>query len=65
MTPLDLKKIQAEFKRVDAAKEEMEVRVLERMDEVAKLQEHIKIQQEKLVELKTRLDEVNNSQEVK
>lgn len=55
MSPLELKRLQAELKRVDAAKEEMEVRILERTEEIARLEENIKIQNTKLKELKEKI----------
>jgi len=59
MSPLELKKIQVEIKRVDAAKEEMELRIHERMDEIKRLEDNIKVQVAKIEELKAKLTEVN------
>lgn len=61
MSPLELKKMTAELKRVDAAKEEMELRVCERMEEIQRLQDGIKIQEAKLEELKAKLAEASKA----
>lgn len=51
MSPLDLKRKRVELLRVSAAKAELELRIHERMEEVERLQEHIKISEAKEVEL--------------
>ena len=61
MSPLELKKLQVELKRVDAAKEEMELRIHERMDEIKRLEDNIKIQVAKIEELKAKLVEANGA----
>jgi hypothetical protein len=55
MTPLERKKIEVELLRVNAAKEEMELKILENQEQIARLQEHIKIQEAKEQELRTKL----------
>jgi hypothetical protein len=57
MNALELKKLQAELKRVDAAKEEMEVRVLERQEEIQRLQDNIKLQEARFAELTLKIAE--------
>lgn len=61
MSPLDIKKIQVEIKRVDAAKEDMELRVFEREEEIQRLQDNIKIQVAKLEELNAKLADANKA----
>jgi chaperonin cofactor prefoldin len=61
MSPLDIKKIQVELKRVDAAKEEMELRVQERMEEIQRLEDNIKIQVTKIAELQAKLADANKA----
>lgn len=60
MSPLEQKKTKLELSRVSLAKEEMEMRIAERMDEIARLQDQIKIQDEKINELTMKLAEANN-----
>lgn len=55
MTPLERKKIEVELLRVNAAKEEMQLRILESQDQINRLQEQIKIQEVKEKELQTKL----------
>lgn len=55
MSPLELKKLQVELLRVSAAKGEMELRIDERMDEIKRLEEHIKVQIAKEEELKAKI----------
>lgn len=56
MIPLEIKKIQVELLRVSAAKAELELRVDERLDEIERLKEHIKISENKEIELKQKLN---------
>lgn len=58
MNPLELKKLQVELLRVSAAKGEMELRIDERMDEIHRLEEHIKVQVAKEEELKAKIAEM-------
>lgn len=55
MSPLEIKKLKVELLRVSAAKGEMELRVEERMEEIKRLQDNIKIQEEKEKELLEKL----------
>lgn len=52
---LEIKKIQVELLRVSAAKAELELRIEERLDEINRLKEHIKISESKEKELKEKL----------
>jgi hypothetical protein len=52
---LDKKKLQVELLRVSAAKAELELRVDERLEEIERIKEHIKISEAKEVELKEKL----------
>lgn len=58
MGPLELKKLQVELLRVSAAKGEMELKIDERMDEVRRLEEHIKVQTLKEEELRLKITEM-------
>lgn len=51
MTPLDLKRKQVELLRVSSAKAEMELRIHERMEEIERVKEHIKVSEAKEAEL--------------
>ena len=61
MTALELKKLQVQLKQVDAAKEEMEQRVMERMEDIARIEENIKVQQTKIEEIHAKLAEANKA----
>ena len=55
MTPLERKKIEVELLRVNAAKEEMNLRILESQDQISRLEDAIKIQEAREIELKEKL----------
>ena len=48
---LDLKRLQVEYKRVNAAKEDLELKILESMDQIKRLEANIEIQKAKEEEL--------------
>lgn len=50
-SPIEIKRKQVELLRVSSAKAELELRIQERMEEVERLHEHIKISEAKEVEL--------------
>lgn len=51
MNPLEMKKLVAEVKRVDAAKAEMEYRIEDCLSQIDRLKEQIVIQDKRLKEL--------------
>lgn len=53
---LERKKTEVELIRVEAAKAEMELRIAERQEEIKRVEENIKIQDSKILELKQRLE---------
>lgn len=55
MTPLERKKIEVELLRVNASKEEMNLRILESEDQISRLRDNIKIQEVKEQELQAKL----------
>jgi hypothetical protein len=55
MSPLELKKLKVELMRVTAARAELELRIEERLDEIERLKEHIKIQLDKETELEQKI----------
>jgi hypothetical protein len=55
MDALEKKRITAEWKRVDAAKEEQELRIHELQAEIDKLNKSIKISEDRLKELSEKL----------
>lgn len=57
MNGLEHKRMVLELKRVDMAREEMQFRIEERLEEIARLQDNIKIQEAKIKELKEKLGE--------
>jgi len=56
MSPLDLKRMKLELIKVAAARHEIEFRIEERLDEINRLRENIKIQVAKEAELKEKID---------
>lgn len=57
MTPLELKKIQVEYKRVNQAREELELRIMEFMEQISRIEATIDIQKAKEDELLTKIKE--------
>jgi hypothetical protein len=55
MSPLELKKLQVELLRVSAAKAEMELRIAERLEEIQRLEDNIKISEAKETELQEKI----------
>lgn len=52
---LDKMKAEVELMRVRAAKGEQELKIAEREEEIKKIKEHVKIQNEKILELENRI----------
>jgi hypothetical protein len=57
--PLDKRKLELELIRVQAARMDMEIRIEEMKEEIARVQNHISIQSDKETELKQKLEEIN------
>ena len=55
MTPREIKKKQVELMKVQAAKAEMELKILDREDDINRLVDNIKIQDVRIIELKDEL----------
>lgn len=53
---IDRKRKELELKRVELAKEELEFKIVEREEDIRRLQENIKIQEEKIVQIKEELN---------
>ena len=58
MTNLEKAKLSLELNKVICAKEEMEVRIMERQEEIERLQENIMKQNEKILELEQKKAEL-------
>lgn len=56
MGNLDLKRAEVELFRVQSAKKEMELKILEKEEEIARLNEHLRLQSEKEKELSDKLN---------
>ena len=56
MTALELKRMKLELVKVAAARHEIEFRIEERLDEIDRLKEHVKVQEAKEAELKGKID---------
>ncbi len=57
MTPMEFKKIQVEYKRVNAAREEQELRILEIQENIDRLQKSIDVSLAKEEELLAKIKE--------
>lgn len=57
MTDLELKRLNMELLKVQAARAELEFKIVEREDEIRRLYEHIAIQLKREAELKIKLEE--------
>lgn len=57
MQPLEIKRMKLELVKVSAARSELEFRIEERNDEIARIMEHIKIQIAKEEELSEKIAE--------
>lgn len=55
MTELEKKKKILEIKRVEVAREEMEFRIFERLEEIERLRENIQNQDRRILEIKQEL----------
>ena len=51
MTPLELKRMKLELIKVAAARHELEFRIEERLEEISRIKEHVKVQEAKEAEL--------------
>lgn len=55
---LDLRRKQLELMRVEMARKELEFKIDERMDEIKRIQDNIKLQLDKEAELKKEIDQL-------
>lgn len=60
LSALEKKRIEVEIMKVDAAKANLELTLLEREDEMTRIKNHIRIQEERLTELKDKLAKEGN-----
>lgn len=61
MAPLELKRMKLEFVKVQAARADLEFRVEERLDEIARIKDNIKIQLDKEAELSAKIADAEKS----
>jgi hypothetical protein len=54
----ELKRVEVELSRVSSAKMEMELKIIERLDEIEKMQDHIKVQEARERELMEKIKEI-------
>lgn len=62
MTALELKKLTVEYKRVNQAREELELRVMERMEEIQRIEASVEISKAKEQELLAKIAEAQGQQ---
>jgi predicted nucleic acid-binding Zn-ribbon protein len=55
MNAFELKKVQVEYKRVNAAREELELRILELQEQISRIEANIEISKAKEDELLTKI----------
>jgi chromosome segregation ATPase len=60
MDQLELKRLRVQLKNVDAAREEIDLRISERQEEIKRLQETLKIQDAKMAELKAKISDAES-----
>lgn len=56
MTPLELKRMKLELIKVAAARHELEFKIEERLEDINRLKDNIKIQEAREAELKVKID---------
>ena len=61
MTPMELKKLQVEYKRVNAAREEQELRILQLQEQIDSLQKSIDISIAKEEEIQAKIADKQDS----
>jgi len=61
MTPLEIKRLKLELVKVAAARHELEFRIEERLEEIARIKDHVKVQLDKEAELKGRISEAEQA----
>jgi hypothetical protein len=61
MNDLELKRMEVELIRVQAARAELEFKIIEREHDIMRIKEHIKVQLDKEEELKNRLKDAKGS----
>jgi len=59
LSPLEFKKLKVEYKKVNAAREELELRIIEFQENIARLEDHIKIQKAKEDELTEKINQTD------
>ena len=62
MSNYELKKVQVEYKRVNAAKEEQELRILEFQSQIERLEASIEVSKQKEDELLSKIKEMESSE---
>jgi archaellum component FlaC len=58
---LDIKRKEAEYRRVDAAKFELELKVMEREEEIIRVKDNIKTQEKRLEEILKEIEELKKT----
>lgn len=61
MNAYELKKLQVEYKRVNAAREEQELRILEFEEQIKRIQTSIEISIEKEKEIQSKIEEATKA----
>lgn len=61
MTPLELKRMKLDLIKVAAARAEMEFKVEERLEDIQRIKDNIKVQLDKEAELQAKISEAEKS----
>lgn len=57
MSPLDKKKLEVELSQVKAGRESMELKIMEREDEIERIKGQIQVQDTRIQEIEAKLEE--------
>lgn len=62
MSPLELKRLKLDLVKVGAAKAELQFKIEERLEDIKRIEDNIKISEAKEEELKAKIAEAENAQ---
>lgn len=63
MQPIEIKRMKLELIKVSAARSELEFRIDEKMDEISRIKDHIKIQADKEEALKKQISDAEAAEQ--
>lgn len=60
-TLLDVKRKEVELKKVEASRFELEIKIMEREEEIQRVKDHLKIQDQKIDDIKKEIEALKSS----